>query len=147
MKIIIDYLEDVSRKIVAEADAQGRNKSGKIGDSLEVKVDGNSHKLLGFRWIVEAWESGRGETVNSGDGAVRRAITKWVADNNITPRDNISTKSLIYLITRKIHEEGTALKIAGGHSGVLTKAITESSLESLANKIAISYESDILKIL
>lgn len=147
MNLIIDYLEDVKKKIIAEANSQGRNKSGKIGDSLEVTQNGNNYKLWGFRWIVEAWESGRGKTVNSGDGALKRAITRWVENNNIKPRGNITQKSLIYLITRSIHKSGTRLYKAGGHSGVLTNAINEQSLESLSNKIAISYESEILKIL
>ena len=147
MKAINSFLEESKVQIIKNADAQGRNKSGKIGDSMEVTQEGDVHTLLGWKWIANAWENGRGKTVNGGDGAVRRGVEKWVADNNITPRDNISTKSMIYLITRKIHEKGTQLHIQGGKSGVISNVINETRLNKLANDLAIEYSSEILRLL
>lgn len=146
MKTIETFLDRLFYEIINEAVSQGRMGSGGIANSLEVKVEGESHQLLGWRWINEAWESGRGPTENTGgDGAVKRGVARWVSEQNITPRDDISIKSMIYLITRSIHEKGSLLFQQGGHSGVLSHSINEAALNRLSKEVLISYSSDVFK--
>ena len=54
---------------------------------------------------------------------------------------------MIFLITRKIHKEGTLLHRQGKSSGVISNAINESELNKLSEKVLLSYSSEIFKSL
>lgn len=61
-------------------------------------------------WIYV--ENGRGPTKGGGDGSLRRAILDWIKAKPILPTPDKNGKlpkpeQLAYLISRKIHQEGT----------------------------------------
>lgn len=88
-------------------------------DNKGVTASGNFNRSLQYRQTVDtliiegpayagAIESGR-KPSEGGQGVLRAIIRKWIDVKGITPTGKISKDSLAYLITRKIHQEGTML--------------------------------------
>ncbi len=146
--IIIDWLEETKDDIISDANRQGRNKSGKIGNSLEVISEGHTHRLFGWRFIGQAWEYGRGKTVNTTPTkpkTLRENLEDWVRGIGIPEKQ---VKGIAYIMARKIHREGTVLFRKGkgkGVTGILENNINEKRLQTLQQRIAFNYETEILK--
>lgn len=79
-----------------------------------------------FNYIMTL-EHGRGPTkrgAKKGNPTLRESILAWIKQRNIQP-EGISQKSLAYLISRKIHREGTELYRKGGNSGIISEVQSE----------------------
>lgn len=93
------------RSVVA---SKGGNASGTMSKEARYGVDQGADKLSLTVDTVEYFkyaDEGRGKTVNSGDGAVKRNIRKWIDQKGISPR-GLNKDELAFLIARKIHREG-----------------------------------------
>lgn len=86
--------------------------SGNWGEQLEGKSVIEKHRI-NIKILGEAYTefilSGRGKTKSSiqNNPPLEEIIRKWIDDKGITPRGGIDKDTLAFLITRKIHREGT----------------------------------------
>lgn len=105
-KIIKEEIDSILEDIIALYYSSGRKASGQFEKGLEAVYEHNKGTIKGFVYLA-----GRGPTKNkgkSGDPTVLEQIKKWIKVKGIRPiKNDISLNSLAYLITRKIHEEGT----------------------------------------
>jgi hypothetical protein len=113
------------------------NASGRTAASLHYEIDDKEVRLYGAKHVF-ALEFGRGPTQNSGPGTLKDRIRVWIDEKGITPKPGLNGKaiskdSLAYLITRKLHREGSTLFKQGGNSGIL-KDVINSELENNLRK-------------
>ena len=80
-----------------------------------------------FNYIMTL-ETGRGPTrpnAATGNPTVQESILTWIKQRGITPT-GITQETLAYLISRKIHQEGTLLFRQGGNSGIISEVQTDA---------------------
>lgn len=122
IQVLNEFMPKLVQAISEEVDKKGIKASGNFQRSLRSTIERKGESLIaqiiGHRYGL-AVNLGRGKTVNSGPGHVKKAIRKWVDQKGITP-GTITLKSgknrkltkdeLVFLITRKIHEQGFEAK-------------------------------------
>jgi hypothetical protein len=107
------------------------NASGTMADSLGYKWDGNTLVVFSSEKFFTVLETGR----SPGKMAPLDVIEKWFEDKPIAVQE-ISKKSLAYLIAKKQSVEGSLLYRNGGNSGVISDFINEKYIrENLSNKM------------
>lgn len=159
MPIVIDtdILKSFAARFIQDLresmDSSGVTASGKFNRTLEATITPNSVVVTGQRY-AGAIEIGRKPTSAGGTGELRKAIRSWIDDKGINPAD-ISKDSLAFLITRKIHREGTALYRGTDHYGrskpsrVITGVIEDGRIEKLAESVVLDvisqFRSEIFK--
>ena len=75
---------------------------------------------------------------------MREQILEWVKAKPIIPND-ITQESLAYLISRKIHEEGSLLYRQGGKSGVISEEINDKVVkEKLIDVLSDSFRDYVI---
>lgn len=125
-KILSKYGLEISKKLVEDIKSKpvtkfgSVNASGKLANSINFIVQDGKLQVKGLDYIYYL-EKGRGPTKKKGDKPLRVIIEQWIVDKGII--SDISTKSLAFLIARKIHREGTDIYQQGGSdlvSGILT---------------------------
>lgn len=129
------YLNAVSKRIVEEQDNKGIKASGDSAKSLEVQADANSGTLTGahyFKYQVQ----GRGPTVKSGQGLLRKAILKWLQVKSWSRGFDIKKQtSLSYAISKRIHERGTLRGRSQEYPGLGLSEIEKSERPKLLSEI------------
>jgi len=108
------------------------NASGKTAASVRYEVTEAGLFLYGIGHIF-ALETGRGPSTKAGGGGGETLlvrIRKWIDEKPLVPT-NITKDSLAFLITRKIHREGTLLHKMGGKSGILSNVINKQRIDKL----------------
>lgn len=110
------------------------NASGKSVRSLSYEITDKALIIKGEESIFTLIH-GRKPTENSGSGSVKDAIRDWVRAKGIVSSD-ISEDSLVFLISRKIHREGSSIYIRnkGANSGLLTNVLNEQILDDFNSK-------------
>lgn len=122
-------------------DVSGVTASGRFNQSLVAEITPNSVVIRGLRY-VGAIELGRKPTSGGGNGELRKAIMSWIDSKGITP-NGISKDSLAFLITRKIHREGTALYNGTDHYGrskpsrVIAGVLEDGRVQKLADSVVL----------
>jgi hypothetical protein len=106
IKVLKKFGESLVADISQSIEQSGISASGNLQRSLRYEVTDNRLTVYGAPYAKTA-EEGRGPTQKAG-GDLRSQIRKWIDDKGIIP-DGITKDSLAFLITRKIHREGTAL--------------------------------------
>jgi len=106
IKVLKKFGESLVADISQSIEQSGISASGDLQRSIYYKLTDNRLTVYGAPYAKTA-EEGRGPTQKAG-GDLRGAIRKWIDDKGIIP-DGITKDSLAFLITRKIHREGTAL--------------------------------------
>jgi len=109
-EIIKEEIGGILEDIIALYESSGRKASGQFAEGLEAVYEVSAFKvkgtIKGFTYLA-----GRGKTRKSGkagEPTLQQAILQWIKVKGIKPlEDNISQKSLAFLIARKIHQEGT----------------------------------------
>lgn len=115
------------------------NNTGMTAASLGYEWDGKRLVIFTTRGsALRALEVGRPPTQNSAGGVLRPKILEWVEQRGIgEPKDR---KSIAYLITRKIHREGTIIwrkfGSKGENTGVVTDFINREAIDELVEKLA-----------
>ena len=129
------------------------NASGKTAASLSYEILENEARIYGAGHIF-ALEFGRKPTENAGSGgsSLKDRIRVWIDDKGIEPQPGangkpISKDSLAFLISRKIHNEGTILYKAGGNSGILSDVINEETTGELSEALFYEFEQIITSTL
>ena len=149
ISIDTDILQSFAARFIQDLresmDSSGVTASGNFNRSLTADITANSVTVLGARY-AGAIELGRKPTSGGGNGELRKAIRSWIDDKGINPAD-ISKDSLAFIITRKIHREGTRLhrSLNGGAdyygrsapSRVITGVIEDGRIEKLAKSVVL----------
>lgn len=127
---------------------------------LEQSVDGYIYEsgfVIKANDYVYYLEFGRRPTRGGASGGIggmtlQKRIRKWIDDKNITPREKNMTKdSLAFLITRKIHKEGTTIwrHFKGKPSGLISDVFNTEWVDSLLGEVGdqtiLNISTDILK--
>jgi len=100
--------------------------SGQAADSLFYRFDSN-RLIIGSTWgYITVLEDGR----KPGKGVSREGqlkLQKWILEKPLQVKENSNAqgipnaKSLAFLISRKLKEEGSLIYQKGGHSGILSE--------------------------
>lgn len=100
-EVIRDFFEKVKAAYIEDQLAKGIRASGKSAQSLRIQSNTTAGKLYGAAYI-HFQKVGR----KPGGFPPIEAIRQWIKDKGIVP-ENISEKSLAFLIARKIAKSGT----------------------------------------
>lgn len=123
--------------IQAKLGSTGANASGKTSRSLRKELADDELTIFGsevFRYV----EEGRGPSKKKGSGSedLYSQIKQWIKDKGITPTGDISDDNLAFLITRKIHNEGTLLHRTKTARDIFSSVLNKNRIESLVKVIA-----------
>lgn len=137
-EILKDELDALKRDLILEYDRKGMRASGRWAEGLEVTVRENTGKLEGLKY-TEQLEYGRRATSSGGgqkgERTVQAQIEDWIEDKGIKAiESNMTTKTLAFLIARKIHREGYNRKQYGGVS-LVSEIATPQRLKSMLDKV------------
>lgn len=154
-KLLRKIAESLKAFIVTEQKARGITASGRSAQSLRVESSPVSAELYGLHYFLQQ-EKGRGPTQNpeANTPTLRERILAWIDEKGIKPFD-IKKESLAFIISRKIHEEGTRLhrKISGSESNSAQPVGIEEGINNVIRKFkpelqkqtVVSLTSDIIK--
>ena len=150
-KILNDVMLDIRDQIISNANSQDRNLQNKIPKSLIVEITEDGSKvrgvLYGWKWILQAWEVGRGKTVNKSTGiTLAEKLRTWVRLRGLAS-DEKGIKSIAYLIARKIHKSGTAQFRSGQASGVISDVTIKDFENQVKNAYIRSVKTEIQELL
>jgi hypothetical protein len=124
---------DITQGLKDSLRKANRNASGRTSDSINFEIFEDSDKLT-FQVVanksIRALQDGRKPTENGGTGKVKYLIRQWINDRGIIPKDGISKDSLVYLITRKIHEKGYK-----GTPGLIDDVINDSLIDIITQGV------------
>ena len=148
-KIVQDFANKLKKDLSASVINSGISASGDLAKSFREEIDPNKLRIFAAGYVGTA-EVGRRKTVNGGNGALREQIRRWIDQKGIISKPNddgkvISKDSLAYLISRKIHREGTALFNGVDHygrtkpTGIITGVINDGRLDSLKKQLITSF--------
>lgn len=133
----------------------GVNASGKTSASLlnEVRATGISRTTMlitggeGWKFV----EQGRGATLKSQNGVLYPIIKQWVKDKGIAIPNGYTLESLAFVITRKIHQEGTYAFRMNARRDIYTSVITEERINSITSQVTKTFianaTSDVVRAL
>lgn len=123
-----DFLEEFKDEQLEIFDRERMNASGDTRRTFEVKMEQNRGLLLGPEHL-DALEQGRGPSNKTGPGRpLIERIKQWISDKSIVPTD-ITIDSLAFLITRKIHREGTKRHRDNKRTGIRDKVLAPKRIE------------------
>lgn len=134
-------VEEFAQRLIAAIRDNIKNKqvtpfgsmhtTGHAEDSLFYRIDGN-RLIVGSTWAyITVLEDGR----KPGKFAPPQVIERWINDKPIV--SPIPTKSLVFLINRKLKEEGSLIYRQGGKSGILSDFINLDYIQkNLTPKLA-----------
>ena len=137
-KNIEDFLNLISKDIIQRANQKDQNVSGKVAESLNVDtiVDKDSiiSTLSGFKWIVAAWETGRGPRKSKKKTDFEEKLQKWIDRKGL----DIKASSLRYLINKEgtLLHQGKDNRFSGKRSGTISDFVNQKRLKQLSDRIA-----------
>lgn len=146
--VITAILTGFAERTIAGIRSKIPNVTGTMSQSLGYKIDAEGLTIFSSEKYFTVLETGRKPTSSGaarGIPTLRVRIREWIDNAGITPRGNISRDSLAFLITRKIHEEGSLLYRQGGKSGVISDYINNVKIqEDLINLLTDSFKDYII---
>lgn len=146
-ELVRSFADNVVLDIKQSMDVSGVTASGKFNRSLDANVTDKEVLITGLKY-AGAIESGR-KPSSGGTGILRALIRSWIDDKGIIPTGGISKDSLAYLITRKIHQEGTRLYNGNDFYGrskpsrVIRGVVKDGRIEELGSDLMINYVKQI----
>ena len=144
-KIVADFKNDIRNKQVTKYGAV--NASGRLEKSIRYEVDGLSLKVYGEDYIYYL-QAGRAPTKKGGNGELKTKIREWI-ENKPSAQANFGwnqlkeyeKKSLVYAITKKIHEKGTTIYQQGG-SDLVSAVINRDIIEFIQTKLLEGFNTE-----
>lgn len=116
------------------------NVTGEMAASLGYRIDAFGLTIYSSKKYFTVLETGR----RPGKRPPIDVIEQWVKDKPIVPQ-GISTRSLAFLIARKIGEEGSLLYRQGGKSGVISEEINDKVIqEKLIGNLSDSFRNYVI---
>lgn len=118
------------------------NATGKLLRSLRFEIT-ETHLIIHGENYAYFLIYGRKPTQAKGKGTVKEEILKWIRAKNIS--SEISEKSLAFLISRKIHREGTSIYIKhkGQNSGLIDNILTKEIIDEFNRKFTAQLETEL----
>jgi hypothetical protein len=117
-------LKNFAEETIAGIKSRIPNVTGQSAESLGYRIVGTELTIFSSLKFFTVLETGR----KPGKRPPISVIEQWIKDKPITP-DGISTRSLAFLIARKIGEEGSLLHREGGKSGVISQSINDQVIK------------------
>lgn len=136
------YLNEWKEEIIRNHERAGQVASGKTKDSIQVKMREDGGSIVGASYFY-VLEKGRGKSKKSQGGILKNNIKSWILAKGITPSGKVSLDNLAYLITRKIHEDGTQLWRSGGRTDIYSNVITRENIKKMIKEIGVDVMSKI----
>lgn len=129
--IVVEELEKLRQRIVANIASSGSNASGRTAKSLHVETDQDKYALYG-RGYFGALETGRKE----GKVALNftEIITEWVNDKGWAFESVKDKMQTIQAICWKIRREGTKLHRSGGRNDIYSQEIP-ATIEAIKDRL------------
>jgi hypothetical protein len=148
-KIVQDFATKLQNDLSASVKSSGISASGNLAKSFRYELNPNKLRLFAAAYAGAA-EVGRKPTVNGGNGALKQQIRRWIDEKGIVPKPDangraVSKDSLAFLISRKIHREGTALYNgvdSYGRSkptGIIMGVINDGRIDTLKKQLISSF--------
>jgi hypothetical protein len=117
-------LKNFAEETIAGIKSRIPNVTGQSAESLGYRIVGTELTIFSTMKYFTVLETGR----KPGKRPPISVIEQWIKDKPIIP-DGISTKSLAFLIAKKIGEEGSLLHREGGKSGVISQSINDQVIK------------------
>jgi len=143
--------DTLRESLIKHYDEKRMRASGNWAKELEARVEGLSASIWGLSYSDQL-EHGRTPTSSSpktGPITLRQAIEAWIDEKNITPKDDISTSSLAFLIARKIHREGWSRDKYDG-TKLISEVITPQLIQGIIDRVSYfqisTFSSEIIRI-
>lgn len=105
-KSLGELLSTVRQAIIDDQKSKGIRSSGKSAESLRDVITSKDNKLTG-EVLGEHYFYQQKKGRRPGKFPPISSILEWIREKGIKPNDDISEKSLAFLIARKIANEGT----------------------------------------
>ena len=150
MAIQQELLQKFGDGIVAKLQASIPKATGKTAKKIHAVATQTTLDVFGPSYIF-ALEYGRGPTNNTSPSVptLFEAIKEWAFAKGIITDNSKQSNSIVYAITKKIHESGTKLYRSGTPSGVLTNVINQINYNSLLKDLSIllveEYSSEVIR--
>jgi hypothetical protein len=124
------------RKVVLIQNYQAHKASGDFGKSIKIDTKENESVMTGNRYIGAVVNGRRASSAGGkGSTALYDQIVQWIEDKGIQPKDDISKKSLAFLITRHIHKFGIKIPNEYNDGKLLDDTFTQESIEDLKSRL------------
>jgi hypothetical protein len=140
-------LKKFAEDVIAGIRSRIPNVTGESSASLAYRIDAEGLTIYSSKKYFTVLETGRKPTspgAPKGNPTLREQILEWVKAKPIIPND-ITQESLAYLISRKIHEEGSLLYRQGGKSGVISESINDKVVkEKLIDVLSDSFRDYVI---
>jgi hypothetical protein len=134
-------LDSFAKETIEAIRAKIPNVTGTMSNSLQYRIDDSGLTIYSTEKYFTVLETGR----KPGKRPPIDVVEKWIVDKGIIPDGGISTRSLAFLIARKIGEDGTIIHQQGGKSGVISDAINEQIVkEKVIDRISISFRDYVI---
>ena len=117
-------LKDFAERTIAGIRSRIPDVTGQSSASLGYRIDAAGLTIFSSMQFFTVLETGR----KPGKRPPISVVEQWIKDKPIA--SDISTRSLAFLIARKIGEEGSLLYRQGGKSGVISKSINDAEIKS-----------------
>lgn len=142
-KVIEEILKKEGDAIIRDLQSAmastGANASGRTSASLlnEVSGSGISRATMlitggdGWKFV----EQGRGATKKNQNGVLLPIIKQWIKDKGIQIPQGYTEDSFAFVVTRKIHNQGTNLWIKQTRRDIYTSVINEERINSITSQI------------
>jgi hypothetical protein len=121
----------------------GANASRRTSASLlnEVSASGISRATMTISG-GEGWkfvEQGRGATKKNQNGILLPIIKQWIKDKGIAIPNGYTLDSFAFVVTRKIHKQGTNLWISQTRRDIYSSVINEERINSITSQVTKSF--------
>jgi hypothetical protein len=116
-------LKNFAEDTIAGIRSRIPNVTGESAASLGYRIDAEGLTIFSSMKYFTVLETGR----KPGKRPPISVIEQWIKDKPIA--SDISTRSLAFLIARKIGEEGSLLYRQGGKSGVISDNINDKAVK------------------
>lgn len=136
-EIMEQEFEQLRVDMIREYNAKGMKASGQFERELKVEVSEFRASLIGMNY-AEQLELGRERTVNGNTGGqtLLEKIKTWIEDKGIRPLEpKMTTSTLAFLITRKIHREGWDRRNHGGVE-LVSSVITPERIQKIIDRVS-----------
>lgn len=137
--VIQAILSDFAERTIEGIRSKIPNVTGTMSQSLGYRIDDKGLTIYSTEKYFTVLETGR----KPGKRPPISVIEEWVKNKPIA--SDINTKSLAFLIARKIGEEGSLLYRQGGNSGVISDFINQTKIqEDLINLLTDSFRDYVI---
>lgn len=152
--------KEIPEKLISKGVVSGGGQASDLSADASIiitEVNSGNQWTLSMKDYWKYVEHGRGPTINSGDGAVRRGVKAWIQKKGISPADVLqkmnpeskrlpfpkALESLSFVIARAIHKKGTIKRFGYKGTDFVKEVLTENVpalKEALETKLARSIQ-------